>query len=125
MNEFTKPLSDLSGNAKDYVDLKVDELKLSVVKGLSISVSKALALMLIIGVGSVVLLALCFGLVLLLGEALGSYADGALIVAGALLLVFIILILLRNRLFESRFVRLFAQLFFGSHDHNDHDNEEE
>ena len=116
MSEFSKPLEDLSGSARDYVDLKVDELKLSAVKGLSLSVSKILALMLIIGVGTVVLLAICFGLVLLLGEALGSYAAGALIIAGALLLVFIVLILLRNRLFESRFVRLFAQLFFGVHE---------
>ena len=108
MNEFTQPLEDLSGSVRDYVDLKIEEVKLVAAKGLSISVSKILAMMMIIGVASVVLLALAFGLVMLLGEALGSYAVGALIVAGGMLLLLIVLYLLRNR--------LFAQLFFGGDD---------
>lgn len=116
MSEFTQPLEDLSGSVRDYVDLKLDELKLRTAKGLSIAVSKMLAMMTLIGVATVVLLALAFGLVLLLGEAMDSYAVAALIVAGVLLLVLLVLILLRNRLFEGRFVRLFAQLFFGGDD---------
>ena len=113
MSEFTQPLEDLSGSVRDYVDLKVEEVKLRTAKGLSLAVSKILATMALIGVASVVLLSFAFGLVLLLGEKMGSYAVAALIAAAVLLLLFVVLFLLRKRLFEGRFVRLFAQLFFG------------
>ena len=116
MGEFTKPLEDLSGSVREYVDLKVDEVKLRTAKGLSISVSKVLGMMMIIGLASVVVLALSFGLILLLGELVNSYALGALIVAGVLAVVLIILVVRRDKMFKNSFVRLFVKLFFGGDD---------
>ena len=38
MSEFLEPLGDLSQTAKEYIDLRVDEVKLKTAKGLSVSI---------------------------------------------------------------------------------------
>ena len=101
---------------RDYVDLKIDDLKLRTVNGLSVSVSKILSTIMIIGVISTIFFALSFGFIMLLGEWIGSYGWGALIVAGVLLLALCVLLILRNKLFSNSFVQLFVKLFFGSPD---------
>lgn len=116
MSDFTKPAEDLTQAAKEYLDLQVDDIKLRTARGLSVTLSKLLSLLVLIGVGAVLLLVLSFGLMLLLGEALGSYAGAALIVAGVLAVALVVLILLRNRLFQGSFVSLFVRLFFSDHD---------
>lgn len=116
MSNFSKPAEDLSKSVREYVDLKVDDLKLRTVRGLSLSVSKILSMILIVGVVSTILLALSFGLILLFGELIGSYGWAALIVAGVLCLILAVLFSLRNKLFRDSFVQLFVKLFFGSGD---------
>ena len=116
MNNFTQPVEELGRSAREYVDLRVDDLKLRTAKGLSLSVSKILSMILILGVVSVLLLSLAFALVMLIGEALGSYGWGAMIVAGVLLVVLVVLVALKDRLFRDSFVRLFVKLFFGPDD---------
>jgi hypothetical protein len=116
MSNFSKPAEDLGQSAREYVDLKVDDLKLRTVRGLSLSVSKILSMILIVGVASTILLALSFGLILLFGELIGSYGWAALIVAGVLCIILGVLYLLRNKLFRDSFVQLFVKLFFGSGD---------
>ena len=41
-NRFTKPAEDLVSGTADYVNLKIDELKLRTVKGLSVALNKLL-----------------------------------------------------------------------------------
>lgn len=112
--EFSAPAEDLAGKGKEYLDARVDDVKLRLVKGLSISASKLLGLILFLGVVSAFLLVLSFGLILLMAEwwQLG-YGVSAMIVAGVLLLVSIIVFILRDKMFQSSFVRLFVKLFFG------------
>ena len=112
MREFTKPVEDLGKKTWDYVDLRVDDLKLRAVKGLSVGLGKLLLALLFLTVGSTFLLALAFGGVLLLGDAVGSYAAGAFLVAGFFLILLLLLFLLRKRLFRDTFVSLFVNLFF-------------
>ncbi len=118
-NQFTKPAEDLADGAMEYVDQKVDELKLRTVKGLSVSLSKILLATILISLGTIVLMASAFGGVLLLGDLIGSYAAGAFIVAGVFLLAMVIVFLVRKKLFINGFVRMFTALFF------DKENEEE
>jgi hypothetical protein len=112
MSEFTKPVEELGRVTREYVDLRVDDLKLRAVKGLSMSLGKLLLALLFLTVISIVLLALAFGGVLLLGNAVGSYAMGAFLVAGFFAIVLLALFLLRKRLFRDTFVPLFVKLFF-------------
>ena len=118
-NQFTKPAEDLAGGAMEYVDSKVDELKLRTAKGLSLTLSKVLVATMMISLGTIVLMASAFGGVLLLGDLIGSYAAGAFIIAGVFLLALIVLFLVRKKLFVGGFIKLFLALFF------DGENEEE
>lgn len=112
MSGFDRPLQDLASNAREYVDLQVDDLKLRVTKGLSLSLGQVLALVLALVSLSILLLALGAGCVILLGNWLGNYAVAAFIVAGFFAVVTLILFLLKNKLFVNGFVRLFTKVFF-------------
>lgn len=112
MARFEKPLQDLATDARAYVDLQVDDLKLKVTKGLSVSLGLVLALLLVVISLSAVLLALGAGFVLLLGQWIGSYVAAAFIMAGVFALITLALFLLRNKMFVNGFVKLFAGIFF-------------
>lgn len=112
MSGFDRPLRDLATNAKEYIDLQVDDLKLQITKGLSLSLGQVLALVLAVVSLSIVLLALGAGCVILLGNWLGNFALAAFIVAGFFALFTLILFLLRNKLFVNGFVKLFTKIFF-------------
>ena len=113
MAEFTKPIENLVSDASDYVDLKIDEVKLKGIKGLSLGLGHLLAMILVLFSFSVVLLALAFGWIMLMGQWIGSYAGGAFIMAGVFLIITLVLLSLRAKLFTGSFVRLFSELFFG------------
>ena len=119
MTPFTQPAEDLSRKAKEYIDLRLDDVKLRTAKGLSITASKLVAFFLIIGVATSLLLALSFGLILLIGELIGSYAWSAIGVAVLEGLGLWFLIARRDHLFKDTFVPLFINLFF-----NDDDDDE-
>mgnify|MGYP007069849449 CR=1 FL=1 len=112
MSDFTKPVEDLGTNASEYIDLRIDELKLKTAKGLSLTFSKLLYMLLVLFVVSIIMISIAIGGVMWIGELVGSYAGGAAIVAGFFLLVLGVLILLRKKMFRDTFVPLFINLFF-------------
>ena len=112
MGEFTRPFEDLGKEASEYIDLRLDDIKLRTAKGLSMTLSKLLYMLLVLFVVSIVLTAVAIGGVMWIGEMIGSYAGGAAIVAAFFLLVLGVLILLRKKLFRDTFVPLFIKLFF-------------
>ena len=112
MGEFTRPIEELGQEASEYIDLRLDDLKLRTAKGLSLTLSKLLYMLLVLFVVSIVLTAVAIGGVMWIGELIGSYAGGAAIVAAFFLLVLGVLILLRKKLFRDTFVPLFVKLFF-------------
>lgn len=109
---FSRPAERLAEDAAAYIDLKVDELKLRTAKGLSVTLNRLIISILFLTLGSIVLMALAFGGVLLLGDIIGSYAAGAFNVAGFFLLLMVLLYFVRNKLFLNGFVKLFVGLFF-------------
>lgn len=112
MSEFTKPIENLGKNAFEYVDARVDDLKLRTVKGLSLTLGKLLYMLLVLFIVSVILTALAIGGVMWFGELIGSYAAGAMIVAGAFAVLLVVVILLRKRLFRDTFIPMFIRIFF-------------
>lgn len=112
MGDFTRPVEDLGQKTTEYIDLRVDELKLKTAKGLSLTLSKLLYMLLVLFVVSIIMISIAVGGVMWIGELVGSYAGGAAIVAAFFLLVLGILVLLRKRLFRNTFVPLFIDLFF-------------
>lgn len=116
MSDFTKPIEDIASEVKDYVDLQMDDVKLRTVRGLTLTASKLLSLILITGIVSALLLVLSFGLILLLGAWIGSYGGAAMIVAGVLAIILIILLIIKDKPFRGAFVGLFVKMFFDGKD---------
>lgn len=118
-NEFRKPAEDLAVSTTDYINLKIDEVKLRTAKGLSLTLNRLFLALLFFHLGSIVLTALGFGAILLIGDLVGSYSAGAFIVAGAFLLVIALLWAFRGRLFLNGLIRLFIGIFFSDNDNSD------
>ena len=112
MSDFTRPVEDFGQKTTEYIDLRVDELKLKTAKGLSLTLSKLLYMLLVLFVVSIIMISIAVGGVMWIGEMVGSFAGGAAIVAAFFLLVLGVLVLLRKRLFRDTFVPLFIDLFF-------------
>lgn len=103
-------MSDL----KDYVDLKADELKLRTTKGLSLAMSRLVAMLLLVGLLVVVLALVAVVLIQWIGQWTGSLAVSSSIVCGVFLLVLLVLFFSRKRLFRDTFVRVFIEVFYGN-----------
>ncbi|MCR5017455.1 MAG: hypothetical protein K6A64_01500 [Bacteroidales bacterium] len=124
MSEFSRPAKELLDASREYADTKADEVKLQVVKGLSISLSKLVSTLIIVCVGMALLLVLSFGLILLLGDLMGKrYGLAAISVAALLAVAFLILYIRREQLLRNTFVPVFMKLFFPV-DEDDNDGKE-
>ena len=97
---------------KDYVDLRIDELKLRATKGFSLALGRVAAALLLVGVLIIVLGLLSVVLIQWIGELTGSLAVASSIVCVLFLIVLIVLFSLRKRLFRDSFVKLFVKVFF-------------
>lgn len=116
MENIGKPAEELADSAKEYISLKIDGLKLKSAENLSVALARIFGMITMLMIGMTALTAASFGAILILGEAIGSYAAGAFIVAGAFAIALIILFILRKRLYINSFVRLFIKLFFDGND---------
>ena len=116
MSQFSRPAEELSREAKEYIDLRLEDVKLRTVKGLSITASKLVGMILLLGLAINLVLVLSFGIILLVGELVGSYAWAALGVAVVLGIALWILVRKRDSLFKDTFVPLFVKLFFSEDD---------
>ncbi len=99
-------------DVRNYLDLRMNELKLKTIDGLSIGVSRVLSMMLVIMLGAIVLAAFAFGTVLLLGDLIGSWAGAAFIIGGVFLIILALLLIFWKRLFVNIFVKLFIGIFY-------------
>ena len=83
-----------------YLDLRLEELKLKVVAGLSVGVNGVLSMMLILMLGAIALAAFSFGTVLLLGDLIGSWTAAAFIIGGVFLAVLVVVLFFWHTLCE-------------------------
>lgn len=111
LNDLTAPVEKLGKAAKDYGEAKLDTVKLQAAKGVSQGVAALTCFLVLLIIGSALMLVLSFGLIMLLGEAIGSYSNAAFIVAGGLLLLFLLLLLTRKWLFRNSFISTFVNAF--------------
>jgi hypothetical protein len=102
----------MDSDIRNYLDLRLNELRLKAIDGLSVGVSRVLSMMLVVMLGAIALAAFAFGIVILLGELLGSWAGAAFIIGVLFLLVMVLMLLLWKRLFVNIFVKLFISIFY-------------
>ena len=106
-----KSLEGLAKEARQYADLRFDELKLKTTRGLSTALGQTLAYLLIFAVLAIVLGLLSLALLQWLNSLVGS-PWGTLIVAGAFLIALIARWVSRGKLFRYLFVKLFIDVFY-------------
>lgn len=104
----------LEDDIRKYLDIRLEELKLRTVDGLSVGVSRVLSMMVVLMLGAIVLAAFAFGTILLLGDLIGSWAAAAFIIGGVFLIVLGVLLLFWRSLFVDIFVKLFIGIFYGN-----------
>lgn len=104
----------LEDDIRKYLDIRLEELKLRTVDGLSVGVSRVLSMMVVLMLGAIVLSAFAFGTVLLLGDLIGSWAAAAFIIGGVFLIVLGVLLLFWRSLFVDIFVKIFIGIFYGN-----------
>jgi hypothetical protein len=106
-----KSLEGLAKEARQYADLRFDELKLKTTRGLSTALGQTLAYLLIFAVLAIVLGLLSLALLQWLNSLVGA-PWGTLIVAGAFLIALVALWVSRGKLFRDLFVKLFIDVFY-------------
>lgn len=111
-NDMAEGQERVVSDIRNYLDLRLNELKLKTIDGLSIGVSRVLSMMLVVMLGAIALAAFAFGAVLLLGDLIGSWAGAAFIVGGIFLIVLSLLLIYWKRLFVNIFVKLFIGIFY-------------
>ena len=104
----------LESDIRKYMDLRLEDLKLKAVDGLSVGVSRVLSMMVIIMLGAIVLAAFAFGTILLLGDLIGSWAAAAFIIGGVFLIALAVMLFFWRSLFLDIFVKLFIGIFYGN-----------
>jgi len=112
MSEFSRPAQEFLETSRKYADAKADEVKLQVVKGLSVSLSKLVSMLIIVLLGGAAIIVLSIGLIFLIGELIHSYALAAIGVAILLAILTLILYLRKDVLLKDSFVPVFIKLFF-------------
>lgn len=112
MGEVKKTLDD----ARAFAELKADELKLKTTEGLSVALSRIVALLLVVALLIIVLGLLSVVLIMWLGQLFGSVPVAATVVCGVFVVALVVMFLLRKKLFRDTFVRLFIGIFYGEDD---------
>jgi hypothetical protein len=108
------PKERLDSEIRKYLELRMDDLKLRTIDGLSVGVSRVLSLMVILILGAIVLASFAFGTVLLLGDLIGSWSAAAFTVGGVFFVALVVLLLVWKKLFTDIFVKLFIGIFYGN-----------
>ena len=108
MNAKGNPLSGLSSILGEYLSMRRDDLRKSIIMGMSAGFSRVLAILIISLLMVIVLAVLAFAFIILIGDAIGSLSGAAFIVGGVYLAVAAVLFFLRKRLFVNMFTRLFS-----------------
>ena len=112
LEEITKNLEDIQENTKAYLDKSIAYYKLWGFKVAMKSTTLALKFFLIAICLMIVLLFVSIAGALSLGQSLGSYTFGFLIVAGVYLVLAILLFLVKDKIVEGPILEKFSEIFF-------------
>jgi len=103
MDTSNTTVEDLFYKVKDYVNTRIELLKLKSVNKVSSILSKAITTVISLVLVFMVFLFLSAGLALYLGEVLGHYYYGFFIVGGFYIIIGLILIMARKAIFKRPF----------------------
>ncbi len=107
------PLSELFTALKTYLDLRIDEIKLSCAEHMAKVASKFLYFFVMLFILSLAFGFFCVWLSRFISSLTNSAILGPIIIFGMLICAALIIYLLRNRLFLNKNIRIFIEMFFG------------
>ena len=108
MEEKSNLLNSLSSALVEYLGLRTDDFKKKIISALSVGFSRVLSILVMTVLLMIVLAILAMAFIILIGDAIGSWSGAAFIVGGVYLIAFVVLFLLRKRLFLNTFTNLFT-----------------
>lgn len=112
IDSINKLFSGLEEDSKALLENETDRLRLRTVRVLSVVLSALITYIFIALILLATLLFLTLALGQWLGVVLGNTALGYLIVGGIFLIILLVLLVSRSRLFINRFVSMFIKLFY-------------
>lgn len=101
----------LASEIREYTDVRLDEFKLKATRSLSSILSQVLSLLLVIALLVTLLGLLSVALLQWLNNIFGD-PIGTLIVAGFIVLLLVITLIFRKKMFHNRFVKMFIDAFY-------------
>jgi hypothetical protein len=111
-NKITNNLTELNDSVKNLVQVKIDLLKLSLLKKLSIFFSHLFSYMIVILFSVLILMFGAAAFSIWYGEAYGSFTEGFLISTGIFVLLAAIFIIFRKQLLTNALLRRFSEALF-------------
>jgi hypothetical protein len=118
-NDETGPVGkfeNLADSAKEYLDMRLDAIKLQLVENLSVLFSRIVSVTLLIIFIGIALAFLASAFSWWIGDLLESKAAGTVITGGLFLLLALILYFRRRKLFINSMVAMFSKMFFETSD---------
>ncbi|MCQ2050948.1 MAG: hypothetical protein MJY74_01895 [Bacteroidaceae bacterium] len=112
IDSINKLFSGLEEDSKALLENETDRLRLRTVRVLSVVLSALITYIFIALILLATLMFLTLALGQWLGVVLGNTALGYLIVGGIFLIILLVLLVSRSRLFINRFVSMFIKLFY-------------
>jgi len=112
----TDKIIDISESVKDYLDMRINAVKLQIIEHLSIIISKILFYVLLFVLFSIALFFIGSTFSLWMGELLGSEAAGALVTAAVFLIACLVVFVMRRELFVNSTVGMLSKMFFEQRD---------
>lgn len=108
------PFEEFGSSVKDYLDMRKEVTKLTIVEHLSQISAKVISFFLIIISVSLSISFFSTALSRWLNTLFHSELAGPLIMGGFFLIIFIIIFSLRKKLFTNNMVKMFIKIFFDS-----------
>lgn len=112
LNSNKNILDDLYASLKDYLDMRIDDAKLTVTENLAVLCSRLIIFVLVTIISAIAFGFMATALSSWIGTILNSPTLGALITGGLFLLTAVILFIFRKKLFVNSLVRMFAGMIF-------------
>ena len=99
-------LSSLSSVLGEYLNLKADDFRKKTISGLAIGFSRALSIIILAMLLMIILFVISFALIVVIGNAMGSWSGAAFIIGGVYIIAFAVLYFMRRKLFVGVFTNL-------------------
>lgn len=118
-NNLSNSISELSETAKEYVQVKIDLLKLSVLSKATRMTTAVINSLVLILFGAIILLFSLAALVIWYGQRYDDYLTGLLLAIGILIVLAVLFLLLKKHVVTSTVMQNYSSILFDEEKEDD------